>query len=75
MSEIREEMPSVFGKDSKKKEIIKNLDKIYEKIQRTYAISPGDFPNINKMREILEVIVSVLVKAAVFVCTEQMFFV
>ena len=58
MSEIKEEMPSMFGKDSKKKEIIKNLDKIYEKIQKTYSISPGDFPNINKMREILEVIVS-----------------
>jgi hypothetical protein len=47
-------MPSMFGKDSKKKEIIKNLDKIYEKIQRQYSISPGDFPNINKMRESLE---------------------
>jgi EH domain-containing protein 1 len=54
ISELREEMPSVFGKDSKKKELIKNLDKIYEKIQRQYNISPGDFPNINKMREILE---------------------
>lgn len=54
ISELKEEMPSVFGKDSKKKELIKNLDKIYEKIQRSYNISPGDFPNINKMREILE---------------------
>jgi hypothetical protein len=48
----------MFGKESKKKEIIKNLDKIYEKIQRTYNISPGDFPNVNKMREILETLVS-----------------
>ena len=47
-------MPSMFGKDSKKKELIKNLDKIYEKIQRVHNISPGDFPDINKMREHLD---------------------
>ena len=47
-------MPSMFGKDSKKKELIKNLDRIYEKIQRVHNISPGDFPDINKMREILD---------------------
>ena len=49
-------MPSVFGKDSKKREIIKNLDRIYEKIQHVHNISPGDFPNINKMREVLELL-------------------
>jgi EH domain-containing protein 1 len=48
-------MPSMFGKDSKKKELIKNLDKIYEKIQRVHSISLGDFPDIHKMREILDV--------------------
>lgn len=53
--ELKEEMPSVFGKDTKKKELIKNLDKIYEKIQRQYSISPGDFPDIAKMRQHLEV--------------------
>lgn len=54
ISELKEEMPSMFGKDSKKKELIKNLDKIYEKIQHVHNISPGDFPNIQKMRECLE---------------------
>lgn len=54
ISELKEEMPSMFGKDSKKKELIKNLDKIYEKIQRTHNISPGDFPNIQRMREVLD---------------------
>lgn len=49
-------MPSVFGKDSKKKELIKNLDKTYDKIHRTYNISIGDFPNIQKMREHLELV-------------------
>jgi EH domain-containing protein 1 len=54
ISELKEEMPAVFGKDSKKKELIKNLDKIYEKIHRVHGISPGDFPNIQKMREVLD---------------------
>lgn len=54
ISELKEEMPSMFGKDSKKKELIKNLDKVYDKIHRVHNISPGDFPNIQRMREILE---------------------
>ncbi|XP_013406319.1 EH domain-containing protein 1-like [Lingula anatina] len=54
ISELRKQMPSMFGKDSKKKELIKNLDQIYNGIQREYQISPGDFPDINRMREQLE---------------------
>jgi EH domain-containing protein 1 len=46
-------MPVVFGKESKKKELIRDLDKIYTKIQREHSISPGDFPSIDKMRECL----------------------
>jgi hypothetical protein len=38
ISELQNEMPSMFGKDSKKKELIKNLDKIYEKIQREHNV-------------------------------------
>ncbi|XP_034252891.1 EH domain-containing protein 3 [Thrips palmi] len=48
---LRKDMPSVFGKDSKKKELIKNLGAIYEQIQREYQISPGDFPDLKKMQE------------------------
>jgi len=43
-------MPSVFGKDSKKKELIKGLDQIYTQIQREHQISSGDFPDIKKMQ-------------------------
>ncbi|KAG5899724.1 hypothetical protein JTB14_030112 [Gonioctena quinquepunctata] len=53
MAELRKEMPSVFGKDSKKKELIKNLGQIYDKLQREHQISPGDFPEIKKMQEVL----------------------
>lgn len=53
ISELKKEMPNVFGKDSKKKELIKNLGQIYEKLQREHQISPGDFPEIRKMQEVL----------------------
>lgn len=46
-------MPSVFGKDNKKKELIKNLGQIYDQIQREQKISPGDFPDLKKMQECL----------------------
>ncbi|KAG5675630.1 putative EH domain-containing and endocytosis protein 1 [Polypedilum vanderplanki] len=53
ISELRNEMPSVFGKDSKKKDLIKNIGNIYDRLQREHQISPGDFPDIKKMQEVL----------------------
>ncbi|KAK7141179.1 hypothetical protein R3I93_015362 [Phoxinus phoxinus] len=53
ISSLKKEMPSVFGKDSKKKELIANLGAIYEKIQKEHNISPGDFPNLKKMQDLL----------------------
>lgn len=50
ISEIKKEMP-VFGKDHKKKDVIRNLQLVYEKIQKEHQISIGDFPEINKMQE------------------------
>ena len=50
ISSLRKEMPSVFGKDSKKKELIKNLSQIYDQIQREHQISLGDLPDIKKMQ-------------------------
>lgn len=54
ISELRKEMPTVFGKDNKKKDLIKHLDDVYTKIQREHQISPGDFPDIKKMQENLQ---------------------
>uniref|UniRef100_A0A674N6M4 EH domain-containing protein 1 n=1 Tax=Takifugu rubripes TaxID=31033 RepID=A0A674N6M4_TAKRU len=53
ISSLKKEMPSVFGKDSKKKELIANLGEIYIKIEKEHGISPGDFPNLAKMQELL----------------------
>ncbi|ODM97610.1 EH domain-containing protein 1 [Orchesella cincta] len=50
ISSLRKDMPSVFGKDSKKKELIKNLDQIYLQLQREHQISPGDFPDVKRMQ-------------------------
>ena len=50
ISSLKKEMPSMFGKDSKKKELINNLGEIYHKIEKEHQISPGDFPNLAKMQ-------------------------
>ena len=51
ISSLRKDMPSMFGKEGKKKELIKNLDSLYASLQREYQISPGDFPELKKMQE------------------------
>ena len=53
ISELKSEMPACFGKESKKKELIKKLSKIYEKIQREQQVSLGDFPKLETMKETL----------------------
>ena len=44
----------MFGKDAKKKELINNLDQIYAQLQREHQISPGDFPDIDRLKEQLQ---------------------
>lgn len=51
ISELKKEMPNVFGKDHRKKELINKLPEIYDKIRKEYNISPGDFPDVAKMQE------------------------
>jgi len=50
---LKAEMPLIFGKDDKKARLIANLDTIYKKIEAEKGFSPGDFPNIDQMRESL----------------------
>lgn len=54
IGQLKKEMPSVFGKDTKKKELIHRLGSIYEQLQREHQISPGDFPNLKRMQEQLQ---------------------
>nr|XP_020042810.1 EH domain-containing protein 3 isoform X2 [Castor canadensis] len=54
ISSLKKEMPSVFGKDNKKKELVNNLADIYGRIEREHQISPGDFPNLKRMQDQLQ---------------------
>ena len=54
ISYLKKEMPSMFGKDSKKKELISKLGDTFAAIQREHQISPGDFPNLQRMQEQLQ---------------------
>ncbi|EDO49577.1 predicted protein [Nematostella vectensis] len=54
ISELKSQMPSMFGKDKKKDELIKKLTDVYQKIQREHNISPGDFPPVSKFKEQLK---------------------
>lgn len=50
ISYLKKEMPNVFGKESKKRELIFRLPEIYVQLQREYQISAGDFPEVKAMQ-------------------------
>ena len=54
ISHLKNEMPAVFGKDKKKQDLIKGLADVYKRIQTEHEISPGDFPNIARLKENLQ---------------------
>ncbi|XP_069118598.1 EH domain-containing protein 3-like [Argopecten irradians] len=54
ISHLKKEMPSMFGKDTKKKDLIKGLGETYATLQREHQISPGDFPSLQRMQEQLQ---------------------
>ncbi|XP_034060243.1 EH domain-containing protein 3-like [Gymnodraco acuticeps] len=54
ISALKKDMPAVFGKENKKKELIGSLGDIYKRIEREHQISPGDFPNLKKMQDLLQ---------------------
>ncbi|XP_031166524.2 EH domain-containing protein 4 [Sander lucioperca] len=54
ISYLKKEMPSLFGREKKKEELIMRLPEIYTILQREHHISPGDFPNVTKMQDMLQ---------------------
>ncbi|XP_007578195.1 EH domain-containing protein 4 [Poecilia latipinna] len=54
ISYLKKEMPSLFGREKKKEELIMRLPEIYITLQREHHISPGDFPNVTKMQDMLQ---------------------
>ncbi|XP_030648822.1 EH domain-containing protein 2 [Chanos chanos] len=51
ISYLKQEMPLVFHRDNKKRDLIYNLPDIFTRIQQLHQISPGDFPDCAKMQE------------------------
>jgi len=44
----------MFGKDTKKKELLNGLGSIYASLQQQHQISAGDFPNLQRMQDQLQ---------------------
>jgi len=44
----------MFGKDTKKKELVNGLANIFASLQQQHQISAGDFPNLQRMQEQLQ---------------------
>ncbi|KAG0052905.1 hypothetical protein BGZ83_001990 [Gryganskiella cystojenkinii] len=51
---LRKEMPAVFGKKSKQREMITNLQGEFLKVQQFYSVPAGDFPSVATFRQTLE---------------------
>lgn len=48
---LRGKMPMLFGKEAARDEMIKNLANEFGEIAKIHKVSPGDFPNVQKMQE------------------------
>ncbi|KAJ1946246.1 hypothetical protein EC988_005581, partial [Linderina pennispora] len=51
---LRSELPAVFGKSKKAKEMLEDLPGEFRKIQVRYNLPPGDFPNPDAFKRDLE---------------------
>jgi len=51
---LRGEMPGLFGKEKKKKELLDNLPTVFRTVMAEHSLSPGDFPDIQVFRKGLE---------------------
>jgi hypothetical protein len=46
-------MPAMFGKKKKQEALLANLEAEFIKIQQTYHLAPGDFPNAARFKQSL----------------------
>lgn len=51
LNHLRGEMPSLFGKQSKKESLIDNLDQVFNALHKSKSIPVGDFPSCRVMKE------------------------
>ncbi|PVU88728.1 hypothetical protein BB559_005416 [Furculomyces boomerangus] len=50
---LKNEMPAVFGKNKRAKELINGLESEFVIIQHKYGLSPGDFPKVEDFKKVL----------------------
>ena len=53
MGHLRKQMP-YFGQKKAQEKLLENLEAEFKHVQREYHLHPGDFPDVNRYREILE---------------------
>ena len=51
ISSLKGDMPKVFGKGRKKKELIKNLPQLLKKIQEEHMVATSDLPEVTGMQD------------------------
>ncbi|KAF9940331.1 Dynamin [Modicella reniformis] len=51
---LRKEMPAMFKKKTRQRELIANLQGEFLKIQQAHNVPAGDFPNVTTFRQLLE---------------------
>jgi len=54
IAELKSQMPAFWGKSSKQKEILDKLPDEFAKIAAKVRLPVGDFPDVNRFRELLE---------------------
>lgn len=52
---LRAQMPSMFGKVAKQNQLIENMDREFLKVQKQYNLPVGDFPDLEKFKELIRI--------------------
>ena len=50
--ELRDSMPSMFGKEAKQRALVESLDTTFRSVHKKRNIPPGDFPDLNKFKSV-----------------------
>ncbi|KAK4491748.1 hypothetical protein RD792_002523 [Penstemon davidsonii] len=53
ISQLKKEMPAMIGKAKAQQKLIDNLSDVFAKVQREHHLLPGDFPNAEQFKEVL----------------------
>ena len=73
ISSLKNDMPKFFGKGRKKKELIKTLPILFNRIQEQHLVSASDIPSVDSMKEKLQRITAEVknTKESMFLTTSQ----